>query len=278
MKQETFPTFGKTGLHQKSAGNPITRQRERPLSLWRGNSSSFGGRFIPAALLLAVILSANTLRAQGEKLDGGGVNHYKSIAYSESRAQADTLKPVLALKTNLLYDLALSPNIELEIPIGNRWSISAGFMRGWWLKKDWSFCWQIEAADLEGRYWPGCRTDKPLLNGWFAGAFAGGGFYDFQLNSDHGTQGEFYIMAGLSAGYVHRIGQNLNLEYELGAGFFTMDYRKYRVAEYYRNDVLQRDLIRQGPEKRYKALIPLKVKVALSWTIPLKPQKKGDPE
>ncbi|MDR1369006.1 MAG: DUF3575 domain-containing protein [Dysgonamonadaceae bacterium] len=191
------------------------------------------------------------------------------------QAQNDTLKNVLAVKTNLLYDLALTPNVELEVPIGNRWSINAGFMRGWWLKKDWSFCWQIEAAELETRYWPGNRENKPALNGWFLGAFAGGGFYDFQLKSDHGTQGEFYIMTGLSAGYTHRIGRSLNLEYAVGAGFFTMDYRKYQVMESHHNDAIQRDLIKYGPEKRYSALVPLKIKVALSWTLNKKTKKKG---
>lgn len=31
---------------------------------------------------------------------------------------------VLALKNNLLYDLALAPNIEIEIPVGKRWSVN----------------------------------------------------------------------------------------------------------------------------------------------------------
>jgi hypothetical protein len=82
-------------------------------------------------------------------------------------------------------------------------------------------------------------------------------------------------MTGLSVGYTHRIGQNLNLEYAVGAGFFTMDYRKYRVVESHLNDALQRDLIKRSPEKRYNALTPLKVKVALSWTLNRKIKKKG---
>lgn len=32
-------------------------------------------------------------------------------------------RPFIALKTNLLFDLALMPNIEAEVPIGNRWSV-----------------------------------------------------------------------------------------------------------------------------------------------------------
>jgi len=34
-------------------------------------------------------------------------------------------RTVLALKNNLLYDLALAPNIEVEIPLNRRWSVNA---------------------------------------------------------------------------------------------------------------------------------------------------------
>lgn len=60
--------------------------------------------------------------------------------------------PLFALKTNLLFDLALTPNIELEVPIGKRWSVNGEFMRGWWLNKSNTFCWQVESFGLEGRY------------------------------------------------------------------------------------------------------------------------------
>jgi hypothetical protein len=178
-------------------------------------------------------------------------------------------KSLFAVKTNLLYDLALTPGIELEIPLGRRWSVNAEYAGGWWLKEDWSFCWQILSVGLEGRYWLGDRTQKPLLTGWFVGAFAGGGYYDFQLEKDKGAQGEFYIMAGVSAGYAHRLWKDLRMEYSLGAGYFTMDYRRYTV---HADD---RELIKYGPEKRYSALMPLKAKVSLVWLLHYKTKKKG---
>jgi len=39
-------------------------------------------------------------------------------------------KTVLAVKNNLLYDLALAPNIEVEIPIGKRWSLNINVRGG----------------------------------------------------------------------------------------------------------------------------------------------------
>lgn len=168
-------------------------------------------------------------------------------------------KPLFALKTNLLYDLALTPNLELEVPIGRRWSVNAEFQRGWWLRRDNTFCWQIEAAGLEGRYWFGNRENRAVLTGWFAGVFTAGGFYDFQLKRNNGYQGEFYIMTGLSGGYATPIARNLNLEFSLGVGYIVTDYRHYCVID--------DELIKQGSAMRFSSFVPAKAKVSLVWMI-----------
>ncbi|MFR5958536.1 MAG: DUF3575 domain-containing protein [Bacteroides stercoris] len=41
--------------------------------------------------------------------------------------------PLFALKTNLLFDVALIPNFEIEIPIGRHWSVNGEYMFPWWL-------------------------------------------------------------------------------------------------------------------------------------------------
>ena len=38
----------------------------------------------------------------------------------------------MAVKTNLLYDALLVPNLALEFYLGNRWSLSGGWMYAWW--------------------------------------------------------------------------------------------------------------------------------------------------
>lgn len=169
-----------------------------------------------------------------------------------------------AVKTNLLYDIALTPNIGVEIPVGRRWSMNATFMRGWWLKKDNTFCWQLEAGGLEGRYWFGGPGVTKVLTGWFAGAFAGAGFYDFQLKRDKGHQGEFF-MVGLSGGYSRQIAQTWNLEFAIGAGYLSTDYRRYHVIN---------DLLFKQATYRYKGVLPLKAEVSLIKTFCF-PIKKG---
>ncbi len=169
-------------------------------------------------------------------------------------------KPLFVIKTNLLYDIALTPNLKIEVPIGNRWSVGVQAMCGWWSKSDNSFVWQIQAADLEARYWFGDRTDKRVLSGWFAGAFASGGFYDFQFKDTHGLQGEFYVLTGVSGGYSMPIGRSMNLEFSAGVGYIVNNYQRYVVYE-------EEYLVADGPTMRYQSLFPAKVEVSLGWLL-----------
>lgn len=191
-----------------------------------------------------------------------------SLGAQENSLPADTSRPVLlALKTNLLFDLALTPNLELEVPIGKRWSVNAEGMGAWWLRNNNSFCWQIEAGGVEGRYWFGNRDKRPLLTGWFAGAFASGGRYDFQLKQDAGYQGKFFALAGVSAGYAMPVARNLHLEFSAGIGYIVTDYHHYHVVDGI--------LMVQDGGMRFSSLVPAKAKVSLVWVMGHK-AKKGE--
>lgn len=171
-------------------------------------------------------------------------------------------KPIrFALKTNLLYDLLLTPSFEVEIPIGNRWSVAGEWIFPWWITKDNGNALQILSGQVEGRYWFGNRTNKPQLTGWFAGFYAGGGLYDLQWKNN-GYQGEFYIAAGASAGYAHTINKSgsLRMEYSLGLGYLNTEYRYYEGMQNNEYLVWQYD-------GRYTWIGPTKAKVSLVWMI-----------
>jgi hypothetical protein len=170
--------------------------------------------------------------------------------------------PLFTVKTNLLYDLALTPNVGLEVPLGDRWSISADFLRGWWLKRNWSFCWQVESFGVEGRFWLSDRTGQSRQGGWFIGAFVQTGFYDFQLKRTEGVQGEHTVMPGFSAGYTRPLRGGWSLEFTLGAAYLTNDYRRYSVEETHDGH----ELIRLGSPMRFVGVMPCKVGVSLQYT------------
>lgn len=166
-----------------------------------------------------------------------------------------------AVKSNLLFDVATVLNIEFEIPIKNKWSIAGKWICPWWVTADNGNALQIMSGQLEGRYWLGERADKPQLTGWFAGVYFGGGHYDLQWK-DNGYQGEFYIAAGIAAGYAHTINKrgNLRMEYSLGVGCLSTQYR------YYEGKADNEFLVWQH-DGEYTWIGPTKAEVSLVWFV-----------
>lgn len=137
----------------------------------------------------------------------------------------------VAVKTNLLSDVILAPNVEVEFPFNERWSLAVDWTFPWWLFKHNSYCEELLGGTLQGRRYFGDRAARGYFTGWFAGVYAGLGYYDFQVPSK-GVQGE-YAHAGIAGGYSKRLGEYLNLEFELGIGGLLTQYRKYIPKENY---------------------------------------------
>ena len=176
-------------------------------------------------------------------------------------------RPLFAVKTNLLFDLAMAPNIELELPIGKRWSLAAEWMFPWWLFEDDKYCFQILSGGLEGRYWLGNRQRRRVLTGHFVGFYAGAGKYDLQWDTD-GYQGEFYIASGISYGYALPIGRNLSLEFSLGIGLLKTSYEHYHTLDNYQTLLWQ-------DNGQFTWLGPTKAKISFVWLLNGKTKKGG---
>ena len=190
----------------------------------------------------------------------------KSIRKQEQAAvrnvQTKEKRPLFALKTNLLFDAAMMPNIEIEVPIGKRWSVNGEYMFPWWLLDGDKYSLQILTGGLEGRYWLGSRENRmnrEVLTGHFLGLYAGGGKYDLQWE-ENGYQGEFFIAAGISYGYAHRTARNLRLEYNIGIGLLRTDYQHYHARDNYQTLLWQEN-------GKYTWFGPTKVKISLVWLL-----------
>ncbi len=170
-------------------------------------------------------------------------------------------RPLFALKTNLLFDALTALNVELEVPIGKRWSVMGEWMFPWWVAKDNSKALEILSGSVEGRYWFSKKADAPVMTGWFGGAYVSGGLYDLRYKGK-GYQGEVYYSGGLSAGYAHKINKtgSLRMEYSLGLGFLKTDYRYYEGKENNQILVWQKD-------GRFLWGGPTKAKISLVWMI-----------
>ncbi len=186
------------------------------------------------------------------------------IPLTPIRMETRQRHPAVAIKTNLLFDAALMPNIEVEIPIGNgnRWSVNGEWIFPWWLFDNDKYCMQVLMGGLEGRYWLGSRKNREqreVLTGHFLGLYAGGGKYDLQWD-DNGYQGEFFIAAGVSYGWATRIARNLHLEFNIGIGLLRTDYRHYHARDNYQTLLWQEN-------GRYTWFGPTKAKISLVWLL-----------
>lgn len=171
---------------------------------------------------------------------------------------------ILAAKTNLLYDAVTALNFEVEVPIGNRWSIVWEDVFPWWETGN-KYCFQMWEMGAEGRFW--FKKWDPWgdnkLRGFFAGVYGMSSKYDFQFDHEINYQGEYWS-AGVSGGWVMPLGKKkwFNLEFSAALGYLQTDYRHYMPTDEY--DRLIRDKYKTG---RVSYFGPTKAKISLVFPI-----------
>ena len=162
-----------------------------------------------------------------------------------------------ALKSNLLYDALLIPNLSLEASIGSGWTLGAGGMFAWWSKDAKHRYWRIYGGDLEIRKYFGALSKSKPLQGHHLGIYGDFLTYDFEFGAK-GYQSKATYAAGIRYGYSHPIGKRLNLDFALGIGYLHSNYKTY----------VPRDgcYVYQETKKR-KWLGPTQAEISLVWLL-----------
>lgn len=142
---------------------------------------------------------------------------------------------IAAVKTNLLYDAVTALNVEVEVPIANRFSVTWEDVFPWWETGN-KYCFQLWEMGAEARYWfkPWETIGTEKLRGWFVGPYVMSGKYDFQYDKSINYQGEMWSV-GATAGYAMPIGKKkrLNLEFSLSMGYMKTHFRHYIPTDSY---------------------------------------------
>ncbi len=172
-----------------------------------------------------------------------------------------TVEDIIAVKSNLLYDIVTLLNFGVESPITPRLSVAAEMVVPWWQSKSNGTGINVFSGTLECRYWFGDRSNRDQLTGFFAGVYTGGGYYDLRATGE-GYQGEFFVALGLSGGYAHAINRrgNLRMEYAVGIGYLSTNYKNYTLVQ--NNDILWWQY-----DGSYDWFGPTKVGASLVWLI-----------
>lgn len=142
----------------------------------------------------------------------------------------------VGLKTNLLNDAFLSPNIGVEVGLAPRWTLDVMTEGNFWTVDNRK--WKHWFVQPEARYWF-CQR----FAGHFVGIHAIGGQYNFGnlkladfLGSDLSKlrtqryQG-WGAGAGVAYGYAWPVAKHWNIEAEIGVGWIYTRFSSYPCAE-----------------------------------------------
>lgn len=178
-------------------------------------------------------------------------------ASQQSAPQSPPVASYFALKSNLLYDALLVPNLSLEASIGSGWTLGAGGMFAWWSKDAKHRYWRIYGGDLEIRKYFGTLAKSKPLQGHHLGIYGDFLTYDFEFGAK-GYQSKATYAAGIKYGYSHPIANRLNLDFALGIGYLHSNYKTY----------VPRDgcYVYQETKKR-KWLGPTQAEISLVWLL-----------
>ena len=147
----------------------------------------------------------------------------------------------IALRTNLFYAASATPNIGLEIPVGEHFSL--GFNAGikpWprWLAWDWDKTveqkWRHLLIAPELRFWPSGVYDRFFVGTDLIYTHFNVGAVQFPFGMyprvrDHRLQGDFYGL-GLFAGWSWWLSDHWRLEAEAGLGAGYANAREFDCA------------------------------------------------
>lgn len=193
---------------------------------------------------------------------------YICIATSSPAQAVDTISysPKIALKTNILFDAAITPNLEIETCLGKqkRISIMAEIWFPWYKASSNKKAYEVNMAGIETRFWMQKQDISHPFLGHFVGLYAAIGKYDLEWDAK-GNQGEFYS-TGITYGWTHKMSKKLNLELSLSSGIIIGPYKHYEAKYEYQHLIYQYS-------KHWTYFGPTKAKISIVWL--LAKSKKG---
>ena len=235
-----------------------------------------GDYIIPTSDEPKVVDSGNNITAVPDTIfiKGDTVYIKEYITIKDTLPYSAPKRPVyLALKTNLIYDALLLPNLTTEIYLGKNWSLAVEGNWSWWtfnnkpVQNSWVH--RIQAAGAELRYW--VKSPYPL-QGHAVGLYSMIGNYDMRFFAENeDSKGHLSYQswsAGFSYAYSMAIANRFNLEFGLALGY--MGGRDYQYDYCMVHKQWEQNAIKN---RRYFG--PTRVGVSLVWLIGTENGPKG---
>lgn len=164
----------------------------------------------------------------------------------------------MGIKTNLLYDAALIPNIGFDVYMGRNWSATVNWEYAWWKNDNHHWYWRCYGGDFELRRWFGKKAYEKPLTGHHIGPYFQLVTYDFELGHRGYQARRWTKAAGISYGYSLPIKRRLNLDFEIGIG--------YAWGHFYEYDPIDDHYVWQATTRR-RYIGPTKLEISLVWLV-----------
>ena len=188
-----------------------------------------------------------------------------TVTYSDDIISGHTQKVFMAFRTNMLYNLALTPTIGVDFHLGRNWTLGANWSYAWWHKDSWSYYHRVYGGDINLRKYFGDSARKRPLSGHHIGVYAQALTYDFEYGST-GFLSEFSYGGGLEYGYSLPVSRSLNIDFSIGCGYLGGEYKVYDpIDDHY--------VWRETRQRHWFG--PTKAEISLVWNIGNKVFRKG---
>ena len=182
-------------------------------------------------------------------------------------AHIDRIRPFyMDIRTNMLYDAALIPNIGAEFYVGRDISVGGHWQYAWWSKSSKDRFWRIYGGDLFARYWFGSAAKEKPLTGHHIGLYAQVLTYDVEFGGRGYMAGEpgedIWNRAnwggGVEYGFSLPVARRINIDFTLGLGYSGGTYYQYTPEDGH--------YVWQVTKKRHW-WGPTKAEISLVWLI-----------
>ena len=174
-----------------------------------------------------------------------------------------------AVKSNLLFDAVLVPNIGVEVTLCKQFTVALDWYYTWFKSDSRHRYWQCYGGYLTfRRYLRNWRNTQNDLTGHHLGAYVSMLTYDVEWGGKGYQASKPGFGFGLEYGYSMPLNRRLRLEFNLGVGFQDGEYDEYEpIDDHY---------VWQSTHKRHW-WGPTKAEVSLKWMIGRLPKsgKKG---
>ena len=186
-----------------------------------------------------------------------------------SSTRVVTKVPVVALRTNILYDVVLVPNIGIEVGLPMNFTIGADWFGNWIHVEKRNLFWQGYGGYLTLRYYFGKDAAACPFTGHHVGIYGSGLTYDIALGGRGYQAAKFGFGGGVEYGYSLPVHPNLCFDFNIGIGYQGGEYETYQPA----NDGTGHYVWEATYMRHWWG--PTKVEISLKWLIGSVPKKGG---